>query len=264
MLLHSGHLDEPGFSRIVDQGRIAAPAEGIAVLELGRGKQQVLLRQSLQHLRIRILDEHTRPGRFLCHVALGIHKLHEGQIIFAAHVRVVLTEGGSDVNHARTIGQRNIGITGYIKRFFMLSFTGFHRAVKQRHILLVFQILALVLFQHLIGRRSRFLICQFSQHRIQQSLRHIIGKAVRRLHLRVGLVRIHAQRHIGRKRPGRGSPCQDISILILHLKAGDGGTFLHILIALRHLMGGKRRSAARAVGHDLEALVKKALIPDFL
>ena len=234
------------------------------MLKFGRGKQQVLLRQGLQHLRIRILNEHARPGRFLRHVALCVHQLYEGQVIFAAHVRVVLTEGRSDVNHARAVCQRNIGIAGHIERFLVLSFTGFHRAVKQRHILLVFQVLSLISLQNLISGRSGFLIGQLSQHRIQQGFRHIIGKAVRRLHLCVGLVRIHAQRHIGRKRPGRGSPCQNIGVLILHLKAGNGGTFLHILIPLRHLMGGKRGTAARAVGHDLEALVKEALIPDFL
>ena len=47
LLLHVGHLDVPGLPGVVDQGRIAAPAEGIAVLELGRGKQQAPLLQVL-------------------------------------------------------------------------------------------------------------------------------------------------------------------------------------------------------------------------
>ena len=35
ILLHGGHLDEPGFTGIVDQRSIAAPAMGIAVLKYG-------------------------------------------------------------------------------------------------------------------------------------------------------------------------------------------------------------------------------------
>ena len=35
-----------------------------------------------------------------------------------------------------------------------------------------------------------------------------------------------------------------------------------LLVALRHLVTGDRRAAARAVGHDLEALVEEALVPD--
>ena len=35
ILLHGGHLDKPGFTGIVDQRSIAAPAMGIAVLEYG-------------------------------------------------------------------------------------------------------------------------------------------------------------------------------------------------------------------------------------
>ncbi len=72
----------------------------------------------------------------------GIHQLNKGQVIIAAHIGVVLTEGRRDVNHTGTVRQGNIVVTGYIKCFFMLFFTGFHRAVKQRHIFLVFQVLA--------------------------------------------------------------------------------------------------------------------------
>ena len=41
-------------------------------------------------------------------------------------------------------------------------------------------------------------------------------------------------------------------------------TLLDILVALRNLMGGQRRAAARAVRYDLVALVEQALVPDFL
>ncbi len=40
VLFHRCHLDEPGFSRVVDQRRAASPAVGITVLEFGRIEQQ--------------------------------------------------------------------------------------------------------------------------------------------------------------------------------------------------------------------------------
>ena len=66
------------------------------------------------------------------------------------------------------------------------------------------------------------------------------------------------------KRPRRRCPCKEPGVLALYLKAGDGGALLHVLIALGHLVAGKRRPAARAVGHNLKALVEQALVPDFL
>ena len=35
-----GHLDEPALAGVIDQGGVAAPAEGIAMLKLRRRKQQ--------------------------------------------------------------------------------------------------------------------------------------------------------------------------------------------------------------------------------
>ena len=46
----------------------------------------------------------------LCHVALCVHQLYEGQVIFTAHIGVVLTESRSDVYDSSTVCQRYIGI----------------------------------------------------------------------------------------------------------------------------------------------------------
>ena len=48
----------------------------------------------------------------------------------------------------------------------------------------------------------------------------------------------------------------------LTLNRDDSGTLFDIFIALSHLMAGKRGTAARAVGNDLEALIEKAFLPD--
>ena len=73
MLFYRRHFDKPGFPCIVDQRRIASPAEGITVFKFRRGKQQVCCRQFFQDNRIRILTEGSRPGSFLRHLTLGIH-----------------------------------------------------------------------------------------------------------------------------------------------------------------------------------------------
>ena len=117
--------------------------------------------------------------------------------------------------------------------------------IKQRLVLLELQILSGVALQY-----SVFTI----QNRITQSFRKII-RIFSVFHLHIGLVRIHTERHVGRKRPRCGRPRQDISILALHLESGDSGAFFHILVALCHLVAGQRRSAARTVGNDLKAFV---------
>ena len=60
------------------------------------------------------------------------------------------------------------------------------------------------------------------------------------------------------------APCEEIRILSLNLEADDRRAFLDGLVALCNLMRGQRRAAARAVGDDLEALVKQSLVPDLL
>ena len=51
----SGHLDEPGLARIVDQRCVASPAVGVAVFKLRRVKEQSSRIQILQYFRIRLL-----------------------------------------------------------------------------------------------------------------------------------------------------------------------------------------------------------------
>ena len=233
------------------------------MLKFGCREQQAGRRQFLQDDRIRFLTEGPRPGGFLRHFPLGIHQLDKRQIILASHVGVVLTESRGDMDHAGTVGQGYIAVTGYIKCLFMLFFTGFHRTVKQRFIFLIFQILTHIGFQHLIGGNLRIFLVQIAQDRIQQRLRHIIGISVRRFYFHILFFGVYAKSHVGGQGPGGGGPCQDISILSFYLKTGDRRAFLHVLVALGHLMGGQGRTAAGAVRHDFKALVKKAFIPDF-
>ena len=75
--------DEPGFSCVVDQGRVASPAVRIAVLKLRSRKQQVRILQSLQDKGICFLYKYTRPGSFFGHIAFTVYQLYKRKIIFS-------------------------------------------------------------------------------------------------------------------------------------------------------------------------------------
>ena len=71
------------------------------------------------------------------------------------------------------------------------------------------------------------------------------------------------QRHIAGQRPGRGRPDQEVgSRLILDRETHKDARIGHVLVALRDFVAAQRRAAARAVGHDLVALVEQPLIPE--
>ncbi len=217
IFLYRRHLDKPGFSRIVDERRAASPAVGIAVLEFGCVEQQFSRIQIFQHLRVRLLHEQARKWRVLRHVSFAVHQLYKRKIVFAAHVGVVLTESRGDVHDAGTVGQGDVGIAGNIISFFALLLRHFCRAVKERFVLLVLQVLSGIALQHLVS--GRILRAQFPQHRVKQRLRHIVDASVRRLYFHIGFHRIDAERHVGRQRPGGGGPCQDIGVLVLYFEA---------------------------------------------
>ena len=161
-----------------------------------------------------------------------------------------------------TVGHGYVAVADYIEALLALALRLFAGAGKEGLILLILQILSYIFLQDLIGRLSFF--PKAAQHLVKQGLGHIIGIAVRRLHLHISVLRVHAEAHVGGQGPGRGGPCQEISVLALYLKADDRRALLHRLVALGYLMAGQGRPAAGAVRHDLKALVEQALFPDFL
>ena len=253
VILHCRHLDEPALAGIVQQGGIAAPAEGIIMLKLGGIVQQAPAFQVHQHLGVGVLHKQPSKGGLLGHMALAIHKLHKWQVIAAAYLGVVLTKGQRNVNDAGTVTHGNIVGAGHIKALFLLLLGALGSAGEKRLIFLIFQCGAGHLFQHLVG--WGVLGLQPSQYSIQQRLRHVVGVAVGGLHLAVGVLGIDAQRHIAGQGPGGGGPRQEVRILALYLKTHNGTALLYRLIALRHLVAGKRGPAAGAVGNDLKALI---------
>ena len=249
-LAHIGHFNIPGFSGIVDQRRIAPPAEGIAVLEFGRGEQQAPLLQILQNGGVRVLAEGARPFGFGGHFSLAVHQLHQGQAVFSAHLGVVLAEGRGNMNHAGAVCQGHVIVAHHVPALFLGAYK-----IEQGLIFLVLQVRALVLLQNFI--------LAFSQHGIAQGPGQIIGFSLGG-NLYIVLPGVDAQRHVGGQRPGGGGPGENEGVLPFHPELSHGGTLLHVLIALGHLVRGKGRAAPGAVGHDLKALIQQTLLPDLL
>ena len=161
-----------------------------------------------------------------------------------------------------TVRHGNVAVAGYEMSFLVLLLCCLPCTGKKRLILFILQLLSLIGLQDLISRC--FFRLKPSKHGIQKRLCQIIGITVCRLHLAIGLIRVHAQRHIGRKCPRGCGPCQKISIFSLHLETHYCRAFLDRLISLGHLMRRKRGSASWTVGNDLKALIQKSLIPDLL
>ena len=142
------------------------------------------------------------------------------------------------------------------------------RTLVKRLILLVLEVFSLEGLKHNIGLAFRYLsVCHVlfsgrTEHPVRQRLGDVIREAVSGLYPDIRILRIDAESDVRRKRPWRGRPCEEISILSLCLEADNGRAVFDGLVSLRHLMARERRPAARAVRHYLEALVKQSLVPD--
>ena len=256
---HGGHADEPGAAGVVDQRGVAAPAEGIIVGKVGRVDQLAFLLQPLQDHRVGLLHEHAGPVGVLRHLALGVHQLQEGDVVLPAHPGVVLAEGGGLVHHAGAVGHGDVVVADHRPGVFgvLRALDGGLLEVEQR---LVAQALQVAAGEGgLVGD-----LHALAQHLFDQGVAHDDGAAVI-VEFRVGLVGVHAQRHVAGQRPGGGGPGVDVGVLlILHLEAHHGGALLDLLVALGDLVAGQGGAAAGAVGHDLVALVQQALVGHLL
>ena len=77
------------------------------------GEQQSPLLQIVQHQLVRVLDEHARPLGVGGHAALGVHEVHEGDVVLPTDAVIVLTKGGSDMNDAGTVGHGDVIIADH-------------------------------------------------------------------------------------------------------------------------------------------------------
>ena len=254
LLLDRRHADEPGGAGVVDQRRVASPAEGVIVGELLRLDQQSALFEVLEDERIGVFYKRARPGRLLGHAAAGVHQLEEGQVVFAADAGVVLAEGRGLMDDAGAVGHGDVAVGhhapgGLVDQRLL--------EVKQRLVFHAHQIAA-VEERDVLHRRV------LAEHGVDERLRHDDGAALK-VKAGVSLVGIDAEGDVAGQRPRRGRPGVEPGVfLALDLEAHEGGLLRHRLVALGDFVGGKRRAAARAVGHHLVALVEQALVGHLL
>ena len=245
---YRGHLDIPGLPRVINQGRVAAPAVRITVGEFRCGEQKLSVFQILKDKRIRLLHESAYPWRGLSHLSLGIHILQEGKIIFESDLIVVFTESRCDVDDAGAFTEGDIVRQGDIMSLAVDFLEG-----EQRLVLSVFQIFSLNTFKY--GPA-------FSQHAFQQAFCQPVSVSVRCFHLHIIQFRVNAQRHIAGQSPGGGGPGEEIGVFIFAFEADHSGTLRHVLVSLSDLVGSQRRSAAGAVRYDPVSLIQEPPVPD--
>ena len=251
LIPHRGHLDEPGGPGVVQQGRVAPPAEGIVVGEGHRGEQQAPFLQILQDQGIRILDEGAGPVRSFHEPALGVHQVHEGQPVLPAYPVVVLAVGRRDVHDAGAVLHGNVVVA-------------YHEPGLLVRLLEPEQGFVFHSLQALAGELLQDLNLPVTKDLLRQGPGHDVGLALS-LQPAVGVLRVHAQGQVAGQGPGGGGPGQQVGILLsLHLEADEGGGFLHVLVSLGYLVAAQGGAAAGAVRHDLVALVQHALLVDLL
>ena len=155
IILYRSHADKPRLSGIVDKRRIAAPAMGVTVFKHRGGKQQAALFQVFKHFFIGILAEHAGPQGFLCHFALAVHQLNKRQVVYAAHLGVVLTESRRNMHHAGTVGQCDVSRARNIPALLLRLYK-----IEQRLIFAVLQLFAAVALFYSISALTQHGVAQ--------------------------------------------------------------------------------------------------------
>ena len=139
--------------------------------------------------------------RSLCgQITLAVYELYEGQLIVTSDTAVVFTESRCDMNDTGTIGHgyiisrrsRNVPFSSASQRHLPHTCTEAHTPCTPDP------------YQHKspVLRKLPYLLLPGAQYLVCQCLCNIIGITVSSLHLQVGLLRVHAQCHVGRKGPG--------------------------------------------------------------
>ena len=96
---------------VVDERRVAAPAERVAVLVGLAGEQEAARFQVVHDAGVGVLDEHARPGRDLGgEAAFQVHGHDHRQVVLLADDHVVGAEGRGDVDDAGPlVGGHEVG-----------------------------------------------------------------------------------------------------------------------------------------------------------
>ena len=240
---------------IVEQRRVAAPAERIGVLVDPLLEHQPALGELLLDQRVGVLDEDAapRPHR-VDEPALRVHRHQRGQVELPPRLHVVGAEGRRDVHQPRPIlgADESAGDD-------VAVVIGDGQEGVERPIVPAQQLAALGPPQdlHVLGVAAEDLAHQ--RLRQPELVVLVLDQDV------VDLL-ADRDRDVAGQRPRRGRPHQQVVAGLIAQREldEDAGVFRAFLIALRQLVAAERRAAARAVGHDLVALVDQPALPVLL
>ena len=246
-----GGFDEPGIHGVVKKGRVASPAEGIAVLKLERFQKKSAGCKLADDLFVAILAEYACPGSYLgSEASAGVNKLNKRKSVLTADASVVFAECRSDVNDTRTVGEGYEVACDYVPCLFL----GRNKVVK-RLVLHAKKLFALV------GSNKLVFLANNASNKGGSHDHSVVAD----LNLGILLCLVNGKSNVGRKSPGSCCPCNEITVFkALNVETDENRSFLNVLIALCNLVAGKAGSAARAIGNDLMTLIDKTLVRDLL
>ncbi|EPY28156.1 hypothetical protein STCU_05273 [Strigomonas culicis] len=264
------HIDEPRVDGLVQQGRLTAPAEGVAV-DNGALVHEVAVRlQHLDDVRVGVL--HVAPsevGHVRREEAVLLDRADErpallDNAVLQAHAVIVHTEGRCLVHDTGTGLRRHVVVAENAEGR-LLALLG--KVGKQRHVLAAHEITTLEVLLNdvrLLRRGGTILLLILLLGRIhlrQAALRQVVvalGLGVE--HLDVVHVLVDAQAQVGRQRPRRGGPREEVHVRIIARLEGDGqGRVRDVLVVQVRLEVAQRRRAAGRVRHHLEPTVDVVL-----
>ena len=199
-------------------------------------------------------------GHFLGEVALGVHGVHDvgGDIVLPAGPVVVLTKGRRGVHDANALGGVHV-IRGDDAERAVLAH---EREVRQQG--------RIQLAQHVLALHALDDVRRFAKHVLEVGQGVFAGHVnlLTHVHISVGQAFIHAQRQVGRQRPGRGGPGQVVNGLAVHFGfafAAELGDDPAVLpgpggIGFAGVRNGQAGFAVHAVGRDAVAGIDQALV----
>ena len=301
LLAHCCSLDEPRIKRVVKNRLVCSPAMRICVyvffyleclvLALEHHADVDIKRRSVRcegavvgvlHItacplrifrnvhailhvfRIQVLNAIETAARIYLrlHISVLVHHIKSRNSGSLGHLRIVGTEGRSDVNYT---GSALLGGDIVAKYHAESAFA----RIKPRNELLVAQSLELAALE---GARQDLIRDLVVKPAVYQRLGQYIngrlsGIWVRALHTDIVDVRIHTKSGVTRKGPRSGSPSEEILIFLTHnLKLHAASGVLHVAVASRliQLVRAQAGSRCRAVRLNGLTLIEIALTVDVL
>ncbi len=246
--------DIPGAAGVVQQGRVAAPAEGVGVGDRPGGEEQAAGGQILDDQRVGVFDEPAGPGADLGdELAVVVNGHDHRQVIFQGGGHILGAEGRGGVHQAGAVLGGHVILEDDVIRRFVGVDEG-----EQRLVAFAFELLPFVRVDDGVGLVAEDLLQQGAGQ--DQALGAALFR--RALHGHVLHLRMGGDGHIAGQRPGRGGPHQQRGAGLVDQRHAHEDRRVHRLpVPQGDLVVGEGRAAARAVGHDLVALVEQALIP---